>query len=298
MEYYIMPSALKNTFQVPESVVKKHFKLANEVQLKVLLTALCFLEWDFDSEKIAEHLAISTETVRESLDFWSDLKLMGKTGAPSEPATKAVTGNVIKPSRDEVTRRGLESSEIAFLLNEAQKKFGRALRQNEASTLVWLCDDNGLPVSVLIMLLEYAASVNRLNISFIEKTAVKWVNNGIVTVADAEKEIETLNRRYGAYGVMAEALHIRAPKPTEEMLKCADLWVNKWEYGADVIGAAYDVCVNKTGGFNLNFIKKVIERWHKEGVKTRDDIKQNKKADNSDGGDIYDRYDDLLMDKV
>lgn len=298
MEYYITPSELKNTFQVPESVVKKHFKLANEVQLKVLLCALCNLEWDFDAEKIADALSLSVETVKESLDFWADVKLIGKTTATLDTAPKkAVSGNTIKPSRAEVAQRGLESPEIVFLLSEAQQKFGRALRQNEASTLVWLYDENGMELSLLLMLLEYAASIGNLRISFIEKTAISWINKGIASVADAEREIVNMNMRRSAYGVVASAMNLHLPRPSEELLKWSLTWVNDWGFDKEILRKAYDECINNTSEFNLKYIKKVLENWHKDGVKTAKDIENVKKPVEARSAGAYTKSTDLFMDE-
>lgn len=299
MDYYITPSELKNTFSVPEAVVKKHFKLANELQLRVLLCALCYLEWDFDCQKIAEALSLSPEAVSEALDFWADVKLIGRTvAAPPIPATKAVTSNTLKPSRTEIAQRGLESPEIAFLLNEAQQKFGRALRQNEASTLVWLYDENGMELSLLLMLLEYAASIGNLHISFIEKTAIRWTNIGITSVADAEREIVNMNLRRSAYGTVAAAMNLHLPRPSEELLKWSYTWVKEWGFDREILQRAYDECINNTSEFNLKYIKKVLENWHKNGVKTAADIEnlQKKPTQKSTGG-AYRKNDNLFMDE-
>lgn len=299
MEYYITPSELKNTFPVPEAVVKKHFKLATETQLRVLLCALCYLEWDFDAQKIAEALSMPAEAVKEALDFWADVKLIGRTAAAPEAApAKAVAGTTIKPSRAEVAQRGLESPEIVFLLNEAQQKFGRALRQNEASTLVWLYDENGMELSLLLMLLEYAASTGSMNISFIERTALRWINNGIASVADAEQEIVQMNLRRSAYGVVAAAMNLHLPRPSEELLQWSYTWVKEWGYDKEILQKAYDECINNTSEFNLKYIKKVLESWHKSGVKTAADLQnvQKKPAAKPTGG-AYKKDRNLFMDE-
>lgn len=300
MDYYITPSELKNTFSVPEAVVKKHFKLATETQLKVLLCALCYLEWDFNTEKLAKALSLPVETVNEALDFWADVKLIGKTTAapPAAVSAKAVTGSTLKPSRAEVAQRGLESPEIVFLLNEAQQKFGRALRQNEASTLVWLYDENGMALSLLLMLLEYAKSAGNLHISFIEKTAVHWINSGIVSVADAEREIVNMNLRRSAYGVVAAAMNLHLPRPSEDLLKWANTWVNDWGFDKEILRKAYDECINNTSEFNLKYIKKVLESWHKTGVSTAADIQniQKQKPPAKSGG-AYIKNKNLFMDE-
>ncbi len=298
MDYFITPSELKNTFSVPEAVVKKYFKLANETQLKVLLCALCYLEWDFDADKIADELSMSADAVKEALDFWADVKLIGRTAPITDTAPKkAVSGSIVKPSRAEVAQRGMESPEIIFLLNEAQQKFGRALRQNEASTLVWLYDENGMELSLLLMLLEYACSIGSLNISFIEKTAINWINTGISSVADAEREIVNANMRRSAYGLVASAMNLHLPRPSEDLLKWSYTWVNEWGFDKEIFKRAYDECVNNTSEFNLKYIKKVLESWHKNGVKTAADIDSVQKPTDKKPSGAYKKHSNLFMDE-
>lgn len=298
MEYYITPSELKNIFSVPQAVVKKHFKLANELQLKVLLCALCYLEWDFDVQKIADEMHVPCDTVREALDFWVDVKLIGKTVPVAQtPSKKAVCGSTLKPSRAEVAQRGMESPEIIFLLNEAQQKFGRALRQNEASTLVWLYDENGMELALILMLLEYASSIGSLNISFIEKTAISWINKGITSVGDAEREIVNMNMRRSAYGLVASAMNLQLPRPSEDLLKWSYTWVNDWGFDKEILKRAYDECINNTSEFNLKYIKKVLESWHKNGVKTFSDIEGLQKPAASRSAGAYKKHSDLFMDE-
>ncbi len=290
MKYYLPPSALGDTFAVPRALVNRYYKLANERQLKVLLSGLCNLEWDFSAEKIAEELSLSPDEVTEALEFWADTGLLSRAeAAPEKPAT-AVTGNVIKPSRAEVARRGLENGEIASLLAEAQKAFGRALRQNESSTLVWLYDDNGISYPVLLTLLNYAKANGTLNIGYIEKTAIRWANNGVVTPADVEEEIRRENERKGAYGLVASAMNLHAPRPTKELTECADLWVNQWGLNKEQLAAAYDECVNRTGRFDLKYIKKVLATAHEGGSAPAKPGKQAPLA-------AYDKSPELFIDE-
>lgn len=297
MSYFIKPSELKNTFSVPEAVVDKHMSLASDAQIRVLLYALCHLELDFDVEKIAAGMSMTASEVEEALDFWADVKLICRTDTPASEPVRAVTGVTVKPSRFEVAQRGLESPEIAFLLNEAQQKFGRALRQNEASTLVWIYDENGMPLSVILMILEYASSIGSLNISFIEKTAVRWINDGITNVYDAEREIVKMNERRSAYGLVSSAMGLNLPRPSEELLKCSDLWVNEWGFDRDCLKKAYDVCVDNTASFNLKYIKKVLESWHKAGVKTVSDIDALSEKETATEKGAYKKTPEIFMDE-
>ncbi|MEG1887599.1 MAG: DnaD domain protein, partial [Oscillospiraceae bacterium] len=134
--------------------------------MKVLLLAL--RKNDFTTATIADILKISDSDVVDSFNYWADAGVLISTenvkiADPIVPK-KAVKKQITKPSREEVTRRGFESPEVVFLLREAELKFGRALRQTEASTLLWLFDDEGMDISLILMLLEYAIGEEKINV--------------------------------------------------------------------------------------------------------------------------------------
>lgn len=305
MGYTLNPSELAGLFAVPCSVVDKHIKLAGAVHLKVLLWALRHQDKGFDPAAISEALKIDLPDVSDSLRYWADAGILLNTDAPVQkqedvkplPSNKlynnTARAQIVKPSREEVAKRGLECKEIAFLLREAQLKFGRALRQNESSTLVWLYDDEGMSVALILMLLEYAISENHVNIGFIERTAVQWINDGIDNVQDAEKKIIELHQKRGSWRLVESAMGIEHRSPSEKELQSVYTWVEEWKYGRDILRAAYEQCVDTTSKFSFPYIRKIIETWHNEGVKSVDDIKNVKKPNTKPDIATYDM--DLAM---
>ena len=73
--------------------------------------------------------------IEEALLYWEDAGLLVKkdSAAPvkKEPLPETVSRSQ-KPSRADVAKRGLEDAKIRHLLSEAQLKFGRGLKSNEA----------------------------------------------------------------------------------------------------------------------------------------------------------------------
>ncbi|MBQ5810000.1 MAG: DnaD domain protein, partial [Clostridia bacterium] len=177
-----------------------------------------------------------------------------------------------KPSREEVARRGLEDAQVSFLLKEAEIKFGRTLKANEASTLVWLHDDEGLSAPVIIMLLEFAAAEGACNVSFIERTALQWVQKGVSDISDAEQEIKQLQESRSAWRQVCRAMGIEKRLPSANELKLATTWVYDYGYGQDILHAAYEACVDSISKFDMKYVKGIIDNWHKNGVKTTADL--------------------------
>ncbi len=301
MGYYLNPSELTAMFAVPASVVDKHIKLASSEQLKVLLWALRNAN-NFDSTVAAEALRITTDTATEAFDYWVGAGVLGVTESPASAVNtaapkapkKVIASTALKPNREEAAKRGLECPEIAFILRSAEQKFGRMLRQTEISTIVWLFDDQGLSASLILMIIEFAVSEGRANIGFIERTAIEWVNDGVLDVESAERRLIDMRRRKSAWHIVETTMGIEHRSPTRAELEAADKWITEWNYGRDIIRAAYELCVDSTSKFSFPYIKKIMEGWHKQGVKSLEDIENLKPAKNaakpSNTGNKYDDF--------
>lgn len=287
MEYFINSSALASVFTVPCAVVDRHIKLAGAVQLKVLLYLMRHMSEGISTGKISAALGLPEADVTDALHYWVEADII-KSDSPSAPnpaeaekrAPKAVKPlSRVLPSREEVAKRGLESEEIAFLLREAQMKFGRGLRQNEASTLVWLCDDEGMNVALLLMLIEFAISEKKCNIGFIERTAMDWIGSGIETIAEAEARICEIYAQRTAWRKVEGAMGIDHRMPSTKELTAAHKWVEEWGFSKEMLHKAYEECVDNTAKFSVPYINRILENWHKQNIKSPADLQNAKKPE-------------------
>jgi DnaD/phage-associated family protein len=240
---------------------------------------------EIKTEKIAEALSISKPEIEDALLYWVKQGILDsdKKETPEKAeVTKEIVAQSAKPSRQDVAKRGLEDPKLQLLLREAQLKFGRNLKTNEASTLVWLYDDLGLDVSLILLLLQYAKTNDRLNITFIEKTAVIWAEKGIENIVSAEKWIS--ERAIGdlAWKRVCKAFSIEFRRPSEKEADYSYLWLHTWGLSDDLLIAAYELCVDTKSKFMFSYTAKVIENWHKKGYKTAKDIKQEEKTQKSE----------------
>lgn len=283
MPYCINIGELSNTFSVPSRVADKLIKLSGAVQLKVLLVALNQNPANIVPEDIAEKLSISIPDVTDALNYWTDSGILSNTDPAAvkneELADKAEPKKIVvkpladKPSHDEVIKRGKESPEIAFLLREAQLKFGRFLRGNEQSTLLWLHDDEGFSVPLILILLSFAVNEGKATVGFIERTAVNWIKNGVDTVEAAEKAIAQHNAKKSAWNKVMASFGLEKRMPSTKEADYAYTWINEYGYDGNMLHLAYEACVDSASKFSMKYVNKILENWHKSGVKTPDDVK-------------------------
>lgn len=177
------------------------------------------------------------------------------------------------PTRKDVARRAVDDSRFAFLLQESQVKFGRLLKDNESRVLLWLYEDEGMEVSLILMLLEYAISENKCTISFIQRTAAEWLNNNIVTISDAEEYITALYKKKTAWKIVEAAFGIEDRLPSSKELEYSGKWINEWGFDRNILRLAYEICVDAKSKFSMAYVAKILESWNAAGIKTEAEAK-------------------------
>ncbi len=298
MSYRVNPTAFCAAFTVPCDVVDNRIKLATETQLKVLLFALRNLSCGIDVGAVCAGLGYGEKEVRDALDFWTQAGVfLSEDVVVNEPPKADPLPKNEKPTRRDVALRGADDPKVRFLFAEAQRQFKRNLKTNEAATLLWLYDDQGLDISVILLLLQFADNEDRLNISFVERTALQWIRSGVSTVTDAEKQITDTVRRNTAWGIVERAFGIEHRRPSEKETEYADRWINEWQLSADLLKAAYDACVDAKAKFSMPYAAKILEKWHAAGYCTPADVKNEKKPEKS-GKDQYATYDIEAFEKM
>lgn len=292
MNYYINPAVLTAVFTVPTDVADKHLKLARGEHIKVLLYILRNMSGELSEEEISAASGVSPYDVKEALIYWSQAGILLKkdgTAAVTKQFKKP-TASVLaqKPTRNDVARRGAEDGKIRYLLQETQMRLGRNLKTNESSTLVWLYDDQGLDVSVILMIIQYAVANNKANIRFIESTAVSWINKGIDSVAAADEELRNMALKDEAWRIVKKAFGFENRKPSPKESELSLKWVNEWGMSEKMLTEAYNACVDKKSRFYMPYVTKIIENWHEKGYKKPEDIPTKKKSKTNDGFAAYD----------
>lgn len=306
MRYRIDLGAWNSVFAVPTVLVDRHLKLAGAVQLKALLWLLRHGGEPADEDTLSAALGVSRGDVADAMLYWESCGLIVKedsgyrpaprtaepeetdapaaqTAAQAEPlrpaaavsaAAAALPARPQKPDNAFVAKRMQESAEIASLMQEAQLILGRLINNGDSATLLMMHDYLGLPTDVILMLLQYTVSIGKSNMRYIEKTAIGWADEEINTHEKAEEKIRRLNERAQAWNVVEQTLGITHRSPTRNETELSTRWVQEWHFSPDLIREAYERCVDQTGKMNLRYMNKILERWHREGILTLEQAKQ------------------------
>lgn len=153
-------------------------------------------------------------------------------------------------------------------MQSAQQILGRLISSGESATLLMIHDDFGLPSNVIVMLLQYAASIGKANMRYIEKTAMNWADEEINTYEKAEEKLRRLTECRQAWGKVEQAIGIPHRSPSKKEVAFADMWITRWKFSGEMIREAYDRAVDATGKFSASYMNRILERWKKANITT------------------------------
>ena len=243
-------------------------------------------EVDFSSE-ISEE-AVSERAVRDnekedvfqkSPAIRTDRGSEIKTAAESYVPPRRTIARAQKPDSVEVAQRIANDDNFAVLLEMTEQLLARPLTNNDSATLLLMHDSDGLPYEVITMILHFAKSENNLKMRYIEKLGREWGDAGIDTLEKAEEKINSIMQSKEAWNIVCSAFGLNKgmSQPTAQQKEYAELWINKWGYGEDMLRNAYETCMNSRGEFRLSYINGIIRKWHSEGILTEKDLADSKR---------------------
>ncbi|MGN0603698.1 MAG: DnaD domain protein [Oscillospiraceae bacterium] len=302
MNYKVNWSCSDGAFAVPDCAVD-NIKLASGKAVKVLFY---IMRYKTAATENATDIAIkldknmTAEDVEDSLSFWEQVGVIcpANSAVPTPKADvsagntstqttskqtlsseKAVERAVKMLSSAEIAEKVKNSPNIAFLLSGAESILGKALTNTEQRTLIWLNEYYSLGCDILLMLIEFCKSINKTNIGYIEKIAVSWYENEITTHERADAEIKRLQTYYSLEGKVKSRLELnRALTPKEKEI------VNGWAADGvtiELVEAAYERTVQATGKASFPYMKKIIENWLINNIRTPADAEKFEQSRNA-----------------
>lgn len=292
MQYQINPASYQSVFAVPAAVVDQYLRFAGAAQLKILLWALRNCPGGFDADAASKSLKLSRMDVVDAAQYWVEAGILLRIGeestgtdhqyalAPAAAETEAVQEKNVqplapaKPLSEDIVRRTQESPEIAFLFRQAQKKLGRTIGYDSQAKLLMMHDQYGLPVEVVLMIVEYCVSRGKGSIHYIEKMAMNWAEREIDTIESAEREIDYLNRTNTVWSSLRALTGQGNPYPTTQQQQFLNEWTQQLGFDVDMIYFAYEKTVDKTGKTSFAYMNKILQSWSREGLRTRAQVEQ------------------------
>lgn len=304
MNYKINPLAFTGIFAVPNALVDDNIRLASALQLKTLLYMLRHsTDSDISLTAISKAIGYDEEDIDDALIFWAERGLLVKDGSSPQPpvtvtkeetpvvtAPAAVTAPAVpvqsvkkveeipvtKPNHEQVAARLQESEQLRLLFAEAQNILGKTVGYDGQATLIMMHDSYGLPVEVILMAIEYNKNKGKTGFASISRTGKEWSELEIDSIEGAIEYIEAHNIVDEAWHKLRSMTEITNKNPTQKQKRFLTAWIKEYGFSTDMIYFAYEEAIDNTGKISFEYMDKVLSSWHKNVVKTPQDIQREK----------------------
>lgn len=193
-----------------------------------------------------------------------------KTASKSSPAP-----SFEKPSYslDEVSafKKDEEASQILFV---AESYLGRTLSVPDIKTLLFIYKELHFSTDLIDYLIEYCVGKGKREMRYIEKVAINWATEGVVTVRQAKNRSTRYDKL--VYTVM-KALG-RQSDPTSQEADYIQRWNKQYGFSLDVILVACEKTVLAVDSHRFEYAEGILSKWYKSGIHSLNDIKKAEEA--------------------
>jgi len=290
MKYNIAPSAWANAFAVPSQVVDKHIKIASGQQLKVFLWLVRHSADEFDIDEIANGVGMSAGEVHDNMQYWVEKGLVAKDDVvnpakekpkeeeskiePEEDPQKAQLLSLpdITPTHEQVATRVIESPELKYLYIEAQAKLGKTIGYDTQAKLLMIHDHYGLPVEVILTIIEYAASKGKASMAYISKISKDWGEREIDTLEKADEQLKKLCNDEKRWKDFCAMFSVDPPKHTTKRSEYLKKWNEQLGFPLEMIYIAYEETLNNIDKVNFSYTDSILQNWSTQKIKTPVDL--------------------------
>lgn len=321
MEYKLDVGCWNSVFAVPCDIVDQYIRLAGTGALKLMLYMLRHGGQSFSEEQLMDAIGIKSRgELEDALLFWVQRGLLKTAESDVSDDVSTFAANTVKPkkvsaeqivlgeiqpqtqpvssakkidntlyySAGEIAERIRTDKDIAGLFNEAEKLFGRSLRQKEMQTVISLTDSYGLPSIVAIMLLKYCVRAEKATPAYINAVAQAWSDDNINTFELADMRISQLERKNGTEEKLRAAMELDR-KFIKKERDFIESWTVSFGFSVEMIMLAYERAVMHVNGKNpFDYMNGILTRWHNDGISSVEQVEQesklheqNKKAKNT-----------------
>lgn len=270
----------EQSFSIPYSFIDTYLPAANGTFVKIYLYALRHSGQELTDEGIAEALGILESDVLKAWKYWEKQGVVSLEGgavdfspnaprnAPAAPVKKETVSSRKKYTEKEMAQAMETNPELKVLYRFAQQKLGNIISPSDVNILFSLYDWLKLPVEVIVMLFEYCAEKGKLNMRYIESTAVHWVERGMRTAEQVEEFCRQEELQKQQYAEFQKMVGITGRKLSQTEKKYIDSWTGQMNFSFDMIRLAYDQTVMNTGQLSMPYLNKILTSWHRDGITT------------------------------
>lgn len=294
MGYQILPSSeiwANGVFCIPKKAIKK-IKFLDSLKIAVLTIALSS-EDEITASAIAKALRENELDVAEALEFWvlqgvltdsSYVKPEVTTDKDSEQKTALEKLPMPNLTARDIVAMSRENLEISQLLQGAQEILGTTISAAMQSNLVNMVTYYGLPVAVVLTLLQYYKSEREkgknITVHKLMNMANEWANEEIDNLEKASAKLQELEDIEELWQFVIDKCEFEYKKPTSSQIKMLLRW--RADFSQDMILFAINTMkkYNEKDKHSIKHIDVILRDWKRKGCSTPNEVKNYKKEEN------------------
>jgi len=256
-----------------------------------LLTAFYERQTLLSIEDTATLLSMLTSEIISALEYWETKEVLTLNALSTDDFEVSFT--FIKPKKEnpiiqisgkpktyiQQTRPNYSPSELTIYLQNAQvqalykmaeRSLGRLLSSSDQQILFGLYDWLHMPVDLIEYLLDHCATRGHTSMRYIEKTAITWVNDGVLSLEQAKMRSNT-DQLY--FKILSE-VGLGTQNITQVQKDYIQKWLNEYQLSIDIIMEGCRRTSAQTKNPSLRYLDSIFKSWHKNKVTSLDDIKK------------------------
>lgn len=170
----------------------------------------------------------------------------------------------------DVAARSSEDRALKDMYTYAESMLERPLTQSDTLTLYGLYDWLGLPVEVILMIIEHCVNLGKKTTKYMEAVALDWHKNGICTKEAALNRIEQFEANDRAKRRFKKLLGISGRDLSDTECRLLTEWRETMGFSEKMIKLAYEKTIMQTGKLSFQYMQAILKDWHDAGIKTPD----------------------------
>lgn len=265
---------------VPKDFIEHIMPTANASYVMVYLYIMLLAQTgkNMGTNEIAKRLGLIESDVINAIKYWNKKGILSGTG--ENIIIKKSADEELSPENDKKSIEDIASivdgnPALADLCAIAQEMLGKTLANNDIETLYWFYDQLGFSPEVISMLLEYCVSMDKRSMKYIEKVAITWHENNIITMEDAQAYITRASKRDEFTASLRKLFGISDRNLSKTETLYLETWRDEFKMSADMVGLAYEYCVMAIGKLSFPYINTILKRWAEQGILTIPDAERD-----------------------
>ncbi len=282
---------MSKSFELKCSFVEKWGRIAKAEYFQIYIYALSNFKKSgkvMKAADIAKKLHLDVDVVSDAIEFWITAEILeecgdeytfpeeGKAIDKKEKPQSSKSQFRERPSYDaaEIDAVASVNSNVDYLFKQSEKILGKILSASDFEMIYSFVDWLGLPVEVVIMLLQFAAKQGKTGKRYLETVAIDWADKGINTYESAEEHIREIELKLSNEGKVRGILGIYDRALTQTEKKYIGIWTYEKNIPIPLVSEAYERTVAATGKLAWGYMNKILMSWHDEGLETPEQVQE------------------------